>query len=302
MKKTIDHHIQSSLKEYLQYRGQKDLEAFHTVTLPLYRYEDERFDKIAYGSPEAGWAYNTDISGVVTPNISGYSRGDSGMSIDFRNGRFLFDPPFAATGLYAQASVNELNWYISNNSEAQIIFETNYQQSPVYNQPTGYLKPDNYILPAVFIKTYQTESEPYSLGGLDWSVWNYRIICMMPNEMYLAAIGGLLRDVKTEIFPLLKGWATNQLGDLRLLNWNYANFMADCDYYAFISDSTFKIEEPDVFIGDNPKMYLGIGNMQVRLVRQPRNPSSDPDLNTSYALTDINDYFDTDDSDRFVLS
>lgn len=302
MKKSIDHHIAVGLKEFLQYKAQKNLEAFHTVTLPLFRYEDEKFDKIAYGASEASWLYNTDIAGTVTPTISGYSRGDNGMSIDFVNGRFLFDPPFAATGLSATVSVNELNWNISNLSEAQIIFETKPLQSPVLNPATSYLPPYNYIIPAVFIKTFETHNEPFALGGLDWSTWSFRIVCLMPNESYLTAIGGLIRDAKEEIFPLLQGWPLGQLGDLNELSWNYSDFCRDNEYYAYISDSTFKIEEPDVFSSDNPKLYLALGNIEVRLVRQPRAPGTDPNLEVVHALTDIDDIFDTDVEDQFILT
>jgi hypothetical protein len=302
VKKSIDHHIASSLLQFLKYKGQRDLEAFHTATIPLFTYEDEKFDKVALGGAEAGWAYNKDIPGIVTPTISGYNRGDNGMSIDFTNGRFLFDPPFTATGLTATVSVDEINWYISNLSSAEIIFETKYEQSPVLNPANSYIPPYQYIVPAVFIKTFETHNEPYSLGGQDWSLFNYRIVCLMPNESYLAAIGGLIRDAKEEIFPLLQGWTLNQLGDLQDLSWNYQDFCRDNPYYAYISDSTFKIEEPDVFSSDNPKLYLGLGNIEVRIVRQPRAPGTDPNLDVVHALTDIDDIFDTDIDDKFILT
>jgi len=301
MKKVIDHSIQSSLLRYLQYRTLVDLEAYHTVTGELFRYEDPRYDLIAYGAPEGGWVYDK-ISGVIPPSIPGYSRGVSGMVCpDFINGRFLFSGDFPNIPLTGSYTVSEVNYYNSSDSMAKILFEDKYQQSPVLKPAASYLEPYSFITPCVFVKAFETNNEPYCLGGEDWTIVQYKLICLMPNESYLAGIGKVIRDCRQEIFPLLKNFALNQYGDLKTINWDYEHFMKVNDYYGFISDATFKPEEPDVFISQNPNMFIGIGNIEVRIVRRPGDPNSDVDLSTSYALTDISDIFDTDIQDEFTL-
>lgn len=303
MKKIIDHSVGSSLLQFLKYRTEKDLEAFHTVTGELHRYVDSRFGLVAYGSPEAGWIYNTDIPGTVDPSIPGYDRGVSGMiAKDFINGRFLFSGNFPNIPLTGSYSVSELNYYLSSNSEAKLIFETKYQQSPVLNSDTGYLNPYDFICPCVFVKPFETNNEPFSLGGLDWTVLNYRIIGLMPNESYLAGLSKIVRDSRQEIFPLLQNFALNQYNDLKELSWNYPQYCEENQYYAFISDSTFKIEEPDIFTKENSKLFCGIGNIEVRIVRQPHALETDPNLDIVHALTDVDDIFDTDVGDRFILT
>lgn len=274
MKKVIDHRVSTSLKEFLQYRCQADLEAFHTVTGQLFRYEDEKYDAIAYGAPEGGWVYNSDIAGVEVPSIPGYSRGVSGMSIDYINGRFLFDPAFPNIPLTGVYTASEVNWYLSTSSESKLIFETKYEQSPVLDPPDSYLPPYSTICPAAFVKPFSTNNIPHCFGGEDWSIFNHRIILMMPNEMYLAGVAKVIRDVRHSIFPLLPDWTLNQMGDLKDISWNYQDSMTTFDYYGFISNSSFQIEEADIFTAENPKLYVGIGNVEVRVFRNPRTPDN----------------------------
>ncbi len=304
MKKVLDQSIISSFKAYLDYRIQKDLEGFYSVSEELTRYDDPKFsNKVAYAGSSAGWCYDDTVSGITQPQISGFVRGQSGMSIDFVNGRVLFDKPFPAQSISAEYVAKEANIYISSNSEYKLIFETKFEQSPVLNSSTGgYIQPYSFIAPCIFIKSFETHNEPFAIGGEDWGTWNLKVICLMDNESNLYGVGKVIRDSRQQIFPLLQNFALNQYGDLKDLLWNYPQYCEENQYYAFISDSTFKIEEPDIFTSQNSKLYMGIGNIEVRIVRQPGNPDSDPNLDVIHALTDIDDIFDTDQDDQFILT
>ena len=300
MKKVIDQSLISSLKEYLNYKTQKELEAFHNVTGQLFRYEDKKYNYICYGAPEAGFVYNTDIPNVIKPSISGYVAGVSGMvATDYINGRFIFSGGFPNIPLTGAYSVSEINYYVSSNLESKLLFETKYEQSPVLNPANSYIEPYNFIAPCVFVKPFETENENYAFGGLDWGVWHFRIIAMMANESYLQGVSKVVRDSYQDYFPLLQNFALNQFGDTKDSTWNYSDYMANNEYKAFISESSFKIEEPDIFTAQNPKMYMGIGNIEVRVVRNPR--GAEIDLSYDYALTDTDNNFDTDGDSDFIL-
>lgn len=301
MKKIIDHTVQESLLHFLQYRTLVDLEAYHVASGQLYRYIDPETDFVAYGAPEAGWVYDK-IPGVVKPSISGYAPGVSGMiAPDYPNGRFLFEsdfPNISLSGIYTAA---EVNFYLASDTEAKLIFETKYQQSPVLSPANSYLQPNNFIAPCVFVKSFQTENQPYSLGGCDWTVWRYKVIALMANESQLAGIQKVIRDSYQCMFPLLQKGALNPFGDTWDSTWNYEDYQKNNQYRAYITDSTFKIEEGDIFIGQNPNLYCGIGILEVRIVRQPATPSTDPSFNRTLAATDDLSVFESDQDTDFIL-
>lgn len=301
MKKGLDAILIESVCENLQYQTQKTLESYYTYSGALYRYEDEVLPVVAYGAPYASWMYNTNLTGAVPPSIVGYPNGISGMQVDYENGRFLLPSSFPDIPLTGIATVNEINFYLSNKSAAQLICETKFEQAPVMAAANTYFPPYNYIVPAVFVKSFKTNNEDYSLGGQVWSIFNLQVICLMPSELYLASIGGIIRDMNQRMIPLLDFWPLNQMGDFRELDWNYENYAKNAQYLAYVSDSTFKIEEPDVFNSQNPKLYVGIGHIEVRIVRTPRNPNSDPKT-IVYATTDEGAIFTTDDDINFALS
>src|SRR6478736_5561309 len=105
MEKIIDHVIQESLLEFLNYRTLIDLKAYHNATGELYRYIDPKTKFVAYGAPEAGWVYNR-VPNQIRPNISGLVPGESGfIGPDYLNGRFLFSGNFPAPVLTGEYTV-----------------------------------------------------------------------------------------------------------------------------------------------------------------------------------------------------
>ena len=255
MDKVIDHIIQESLLEFLNYRTQIDLKAYHNATGELYRYIDPRTKLVAYGAPEAGWVYNK-VPNRIRPIISGFTPGISGfIGPDYVNGRFMFSGNFTAPTLTGSYTVAEVNYYLTSSTESKLLFETKYQQTPVLNAADSYIEPYNFITPCVFVKSYQTQNEPYCLGGDNCSVFNFKIVALMENEYQLAGIQKIIRDAYQCVFPLLNGGVINQFGGAWDLTWDYQYFAENNPYRGYISDSTFQIEEADVFTAANPKLF-----------------------------------------------
>ena len=267
MIKVIDQYLATSLKEFLNYRTLVDLQAFKTVTGQLYQYSPKWYGNSALGSSYASWVYDASIPGATVPtSLSGVS----GAIPDYKNGRFIIPTGTSYTGLSCEFSVNEINYYVSSSSESKLIFETNFERGPDYVTGNTYFPPESIVVPAVFVKSYQTESEELCLGGVVDSQWNFKIVALAQSESQLLGIQKVVRDSRGEIFPIMGYSALGKYNNVQFSNWNYPAEMAEPQNYAYITDSTFKIQENDLIADKNADLYIGIGNIEVSFQGMPR--------------------------------
>lgn len=269
---TLDHRLLMSFKEYLSYRFIKDLSAYSNKTMSLYSYTPQRLNKLAYGSPFPNWVY--DSSEVSVPSsIGGLVRGGAeGFMIDFNNGRALVNPSSTGLNLSATVPVHEFGFVITNYNDAKLINEVKFDINPDRKVPDTYFPPDNIISPVVFIKLVKTINKPFALSGLDWTAWHIRTVVFAQNYFQLTGVSGLIRDLKERIFPILQSadLPLNPYGDLKTPGWRYDSFLSNPSETALIMESEFDTIDNDTFSKINPSILVGIGETEVRLVRQPR--------------------------------
>ena len=132
MKKILDHTIISSFKEYISYKLLHDLEAYTNKSVNLHQYVPAR--KIAgkdiYGAPYAQWTYDSSVSGAQIPTgSSNLGRGQSGLSIDFKNGRVLVNSGISVAGPI-NVSIPDFNLYITTTSVQKILLEKKFEYAP----------------------------------------------------------------------------------------------------------------------------------------------------------------------------
>lgn len=305
MKKIVDFSIASSLKEFLQYKMWTDLEACRMETGSFYQYEDERLPNyFVYGSPYAPWTYDSSLSGQgisIPTGFAGYERNQ--INIDFKNGRLISTGELPnLTGVY-EFPVSEISFYVSSQPDWVLRDELNYLSLPDLEPADSYVPPNSYVAPVVFVKSQNTTNEILALGGCEWSVWNFRISCIVRDEFELTAIQKVVRDCARAVFPILPETPLNPYNDLKFGYWNYEDYsVGPLSYYAFIEDTSFRIIEPDIWTNNHPNTFMGVGSIEVRVPRQPRASGTDPNFDLSYALSDVSSIFDTDDESNFVLS
>ncbi len=274
MIKTVDHFLASSLKEFLNHRCLKDLQAFTTVSGTLTQYTDPKWrDKTAIGSSYASFVYDASIPGAT---VATGLPGVPDVIVDYKNGRFLAPTGTVATGLSATFSVNDINFYVSSDPDAKLIFKEKYLVNPSLKAATAPLPPKSYIAPCVFVKSYRSENSDHCLGGETEAHINFRVIAMMKTEAQLLGFQHVVRNCRQDIFPLILGSVMNQYNSLNTPGWSY---QAEMDYmtdYALVEDSSFKIQELDVFTDDQPNMYVGIGNIEVSYFASPMSSVGNP--------------------------
>lgn len=272
MNQTIGHKVLDSVKEYFNYRLIEDLAAYKNKTVNLYEYTDTEYSDLAvYGSPYAQWVYQS-AQGITVPSgvtSTGFiSRGTNGLAIDFINGRALMSGTQTGLSLTANVSVAEINTYLTTFSDSRIISETNSLTKPIYSPANSYIKPNSNIAPALFFRNSNTENLPYSFGGHDWTYYKIRIFAMMKNNSQLTAVGDMIRDSKNRIFPILEQSALNEYNDLKS-GWNYYDELNDPSSYACIERANFTYVQNDLFSQKNPNMEVGIGTLDIKMVRRP---------------------------------
>jgi hypothetical protein len=130
------------------------------------------------------WVYESGISlvdsGATPPVIASgvtvdgtfYSTattsGTYAHSIDFPNGRIIFDSPLAGSPI-VQSSFSYKEIFVGNanlfkNEQRPALIETSYKDNPAITGVAVYPSVESYTLPGVFIDVLSRENSPYELG------------------------------------------------------------------------------------------------------------------------------------------
>lgn len=271
MIETYGHKLITSLKEYIDYRLLKDIQAFSVKTGSLFRYTDDKFyNKTVYGSSYAQWVYHKEVSGVIVPSgFMSYSRSGDGMSIDFINGRVLFDSGHTNLSITGTWTIPNINTYITTYPTSKLLSEKNFQLPPDYKQATTYLPPYSSVLPALFLRLSDTDNKPWAFGGEQMTEYNIAITALVNNPRYMIGLFDVIRDLQERNLPILSTSPINNYGDLKDSNWNYSNFLTNTNEYAFITDSYLRFIENDKFTEKNPNIYMGFGMITIKTTRLP---------------------------------
>ena len=271
MIETYSHKLLSSVKEYIDYRLLKDLQAFSIKTGTLFRYTDNKFsNKTVYGSSYAQWSYHKEVSGVIVPSGFGsYTRTGDGLHIDFQNGRILFDSGHTNLSITGTWTVPNINTYITTYPTSKLISQENFKVSPDFKNPSTYLPPYSNVLPGLFLRLAETNNEPWAFGGEQMTEYNIAITALVNNSRYLVGLFDIIRDLEERNIPILSTTPKDIYGDLKDSDWNYNNFLTNNNDYALITDSYLKFIEIDNFSERNPDVYMGFGMITIKTNRFP---------------------------------
>ena len=137
--------------------------------------------------------------GFVTGN---YDQ-NGGVYTDYNNGRLIF-PSGSGTALTitANSTVKEVNTYIANDSDVQILLHSDFKDSstslPYQYEHTGKLDEDTYFLPACFISVASSDNEEFSFGGEENTESRMRVMLLSSDNYILDSVMSLFRDTVRE--------------------------------------------------------------------------------------------------------
>lgn len=278
-------------------------EAYSNKTGNLYYMEDERLPLypddpanglISYSSEYKQWVYDSDATDATIPSGvyidqgdgSGYQfcpRGESGLRIDFDNGRVLLSGSYFPTNydtlkITGSFAVKDINIYLADDTEENLVIQNKYnvnsRTTPAYGKGTG-IPPYEQVAPAAFISMERAKNTPFAFGGEDLTHSYYRVVFFAENLYQLDGSMGICADsynigvcnIGYDNYPL------DEYGDLKTGYFSYTETVNNCDLnpkIMFIDDSQASKVSSRLSKTTNPDLYLGFVDFEVNQARFPR--------------------------------
>lgn len=282
-----ENNLLASFFLFADHKIQQQGVAYNTLTVRLFPTVDRTIPTgyQSYSSPIKGFLYNSGISGATIINsISGGGFSSpltrtSGIYIDYPNGRVLV-PVSLGTNLVltGTASLNEINVYLPNETEEQILTQGKYFINPRFysSLSTSGAPPNIFATPAIFINQISAHNEAFQLGGLVNSKSTITVTALCESNFQLNALLSIFRDLRFQFFPQLNTITDplNQYGDVKGGDGTGYNYLYTVQQYGapgnlvYISDvRTAKISNK-VRMNLNPQIFAGIIDLQTEFIRQ----------------------------------
>jgi hypothetical protein len=183
-----------------------------------------------YGAPFRQLVMDESIAGSPKIITGAYLDGDpiylgtSGFhSISHNKGHLYFTQQYTGQNrLSGNYSVKEYNIHLTNNTEAEILFETKHHLVPKITENAKPLDPDTKTFPAIFIKSVNSNNVPFSFGGADNTIMDVRCVILSDSSFSLDAVCSILRDLNKTTVPFVQDdLPLNSLGAYTGKAFNY---------------------------------------------------------------------------------
>lgn len=302
MKPQFQHQATTSLALWLDHHLTYKAEAYSNKTGNFYYMEDTRLPSypddptdglIAYSSEYKQWVYDSDAAEAVIPSgayidtgdgvYKFCKRGESGMRLDFENGRVLLSGAYfpnnydslKVTGSFA---VKDVNIYLTDDTEENLVIQNKYninsRTTPAYGKGTG-IPAYEQVAPAAFISMDHTINTPFAFGGEDLTHLYYRTVFFAENLYQLDGIMSICADafnmgvtnIGYENYPL------DEYGDLKTGSFSYSQTARKCGAskrLMFIDDAKAAKISDRLTKTTNPDLFLGFVDFEVNQSRFPR--------------------------------
>ena len=255
-------------------------QAYTNTTSRLYYQPDPVLGTgyVAYASPFKQWVWDSGVSGAnilssVTGSFGSISRGQSGMMVDYINGRVIFNAA-VGTNLIMSGSYafKDMNMYVANQTQERQIFSNHYYlNSRFNNQATGAVPAYSYVTPCIFVTSSNEDNPAWALGGLYNTSFTIGINVLAENETQLLGVLSLLAELKDTAFPLLplSAWPLNEYGDYK--GGSGYNYQTIIQQYGNPANLYFINNVKTSLVSDYAKIdesvFLGIADFNVSKVR-----------------------------------
>tara|TARA_R110001583_G_scaffold103163_13_gene250263 strand:- start:1298 stop:2182 length:885 start_codon:yes stop_codon:yes gene_type:complete len=146
-------------------------------------------------NPNSGFFLGNDF-------ITGNYDKNGGVFTDYENGRLIFPQASGAeiggTELTANSTVKEVNTYITNDTDAQIILHSDFKDSatelPYQYGKTGEYDETTYFLPACFISVASSDNTEFAFGGEEDTKTRMRVMVLSFDNYTLDSVLSMFRD------------------------------------------------------------------------------------------------------------
>ena len=150
--------------------------------------------------------------------------GESGFhSINHNKGHLYFtEQHLGENRLSGDYSVKEYNIHLTNDTEAEVLFETKHHLNPKIIEDAKPLDPEVKTYPAIFLKSVNSNNVPFAYGGIDNTIMDVRCIILGDSSFSLDAVCSILRDLSKTTVPFVQDdLPLNSLGAYTGQAYNY---------------------------------------------------------------------------------
>ena len=256
MRTSLTHHFATSFYYWFDHVLVSEGDAYVNKTGVLYSQTDPRLNDgyAIFASPYKQWVYDSNQTGAniptgVTVNAVDYNRSD-GVNFDFDNGRVIFTgglQPNSASAVTCDYAVKELNVYLSQDSEEEVLMAASSFVNDVWGiTPSTGVEPYKEAIPACFLNIQTNKNEPFALGGMDSTKMTVRTTVIATDIFILQGCLDLFVDKNQTIIPYINftGDPRNEFRDIKTSPFTYSTFATDLDNGYFIDEvNTYKANQ-----------------------------------------------------------
>ncbi|NDG53220.1 MAG: hypothetical protein EBY39_09395 [Flavobacteriia bacterium] len=281
MKPQFQHELTTSFMLWADNFITNTAEAYQNYTSPLYPMDtDDQLgeDFVTYSSPHKQWVFDESVEGAQIPsgiynNGEFIERGENGLILDFDDGRVILDSSFGAnnTTLSGQYSVKEFNFYITNQTEEQLIIDSKFDSNGRFKQELSGIAPHKQVIPAIFVNPELVQNEAFAFGGEDKTTTNIRCVIFAENTFQLDGALSVFTDSKNEVFSKLdfSDYPLNEFGDVT--GFNYKTVATEKKSRLFhIEDVRASKLSDRVSKNIDQSLFIGFLDFEVTNLRFPR--------------------------------
>ena len=233
---------------------------------------------VAYNSPHKQWVFDEGISSATIP--SGVmdegveiNRGDDGLILDFDNGRVILNSSYGMekTTVSGSYAVKDFNFYITNQTEEQLIIESKYNSNSRFKQELSGIAPYSPVIPAIFVNPESSENEPFAFGGEDKTSTNIRCVIFAENTYQLDGALSIFGDSKNEVFGKLsfEDYPLSEYGDASGFNYKTLAESKGGTFFHVEQVRTSKLSDR-INKNIDPSLFIGFIDFEVSNLRFPR--------------------------------
>ena len=281
MKPQFQHELTTSFMLWADHFLVEKAEAFQNYVSPLYPMaSDDQLGEgfVTYSSPHKQWVFDESIEGAQIPsgiynNGTFMERGDNGLIIDFDDGRVILDASFGANNntLSGEYSVKEFNWYITNQTEEQLIIDSKFDSNGRFKQDLSGIAPHKQVVPAIFVNPELIENEPFAFGGEDKTTTNIRCVVFAENTYQLDGALSFFTDSKNEVFKKLEysDYPLTEYGDITGFNYKELSDNKQKNFFHIEEVRASKLSDR-VSKNIDPSLFVGFIDFEITNLRFPR--------------------------------
>ncbi len=254
-------------------------QTYFTGNSQLFYYNDTRLPSpyVTFNAPFKQWMIDSGITFVpnsVSGSFGTLTRGQSGLMFDYDNGRVIMTGVGTGLAISGSYTFKEFNYYLSNETQEQVIFNTNYYLNPRFAPGTGAIPPYTIALPAVFVCNLNSNNTPFSFGGEDQTVQNYGLVFMAENINQINALKSICRDATYKYIPQLQiaDDPINEWGDFKNgTGFAYSNLVAlrGSPNNLYRIDRVMTSTLSDRWVKPNYTIFMGLADFDISRIRYP---------------------------------